>query len=77
MNNAVLNFDVFYVLGFEHTRLPAKQGLQLYKLKQHKPWFHEEYLQLLVQWKQAKIQPVTGSQPKQCRETKQCKALSL
>jgi hypothetical protein len=42
-----------------------------------KPWFHEEYLQPSVQRKQAKIQLFTVSQPKQCRESKQCKALSL
>ena len=52
-------------------------SLRLCELKQHKPWFHEEYLQPLVQRKQAKIQLFTGSQPKQCRESKQCKALSL
>jgi len=39
------------------------------------PWFHEEYLQPLVQRKQDKIQLFTGSQPKRCRESKQCKAL--
>jgi len=49
-------------------------SLGLYELKQHKPLFHEEYLQPLVQRKQAKIQLFTGSQPKQCRESKQCKA---
>jgi len=52
-------------------------NLGLYELKQHKPWFDEEYLQPLVQRKQAKIQLFTGSQPKQCRESQQCKALSL
>jgi hypothetical protein len=54
----------------------ATPSLGLYELKQHKPWFHE-YLQPQVQRKQVKIQLVTGSQPKQCRESKQCKALSL
>jgi hypothetical protein len=53
------------------------QSLGMYELKQHKPWFHEEYLQPLVQRKQAKMQLVTGSQPKQCTESKQCKALSF
>jgi hypothetical protein len=53
------------------------QSLGLYELKQHKSWFHEEYLQPLVQRKQAKIQLFTLSQPEQCRESKQCKALSL
>jgi len=47
----------------------ATQSLGLYELKQHKPWFHEEYLQPLVQRKQAKIQLVTEYQPKQCRES--------
>ena len=45
-------------------------SLRLCELKQHKPWFHEEYLQPLVQRKQAKIQLFTGSQPKQGRESK-------
>jgi hypothetical protein len=45
----------------------AKQSLGVYELKQHKPWFHGEYLQLLHQRKQAKIQLVTGSKPNQCR----------
>jgi hypothetical protein len=43
-------------------------NLGLYKLKQHKPWFDEEYLQPLVERKQVKIQLFTGSQPKQCRD---------
>jgi hypothetical protein len=45
----------------------TKQGLGLYELKQHIPWFHEEYLQILVQIKQAKIELVTGSKTKQCK----------
>jgi len=32
-------------------KVSAEQSLGLYELKQHKPWFHEEYLQLLVQRK--------------------------
>ena len=55
----------------------ATQRIGLYELKQHKLWFHKEYLQPLVQRKQNKIQLFTGSQPKQCRESKQCEALSL
>ena len=55
----------------------ATQSLGLYELKQHKPLFHEEYLQPLVQRKQAKIQLLTGSQQKKCGESKKCKALSL
>jgi hypothetical protein len=47
----------------------ATQSLSLYELKQQKSWFHEEYIQPLVQRKQAKILLVTGSQPKQCRES--------
>jgi hypothetical protein len=39
----------------------ATQSLGVYELKQHKPWFHEKYLQPLVQRNQAKIQLVTGS----------------
>ena len=55
--------------GAKNIRMKAltKQSLGLYELKQHKPWLHEEYLQLLDQRKQAKIQLVTGSKPKQCR----------
>ena len=53
------------------------QSLHLYELKQHKPWFREEYLQPVVQRKQAKIQVFTVSQTKHCRESKQLKALSL
>ena len=46
-------------------------------MKQLKPWFHEEYLQPLVQRKQAKLQLFAASELKQCREFKQCKALNL
>jgi hypothetical protein len=56
----------------KNMRLKASttQRLGMYELKQHKPWFHEEYLQRLIQRKQTKIQLVTESQPKQCRESK-------
>ena len=47
-------------------KAPPTESLGLYELKQHKPWFHEEYLHPLVQRKQAKIQLFTVSQPKQC-----------
>jgi len=53
------------------------QSIDLHELKQHKPWFHEEYLQPLVQRKQATSQLFTGSELKQRREFIQCKALSL
>ena len=53
------------------------ESIDLYELKQHKPWFHEEYLQPLVQRKQATLQLFTGSELKQRREFIQCKALSL
>ena len=53
------------------------ESLGLYELMQQKPWFHDKCLQYSVQKKQIKIQLFTGSQPKQCRESKQCKALSL
>ena len=52
-------------------------SIGLYEMKKHKPWSHEEYLQSLVQRKQAKIQLFTGSQPKQRRESKQCKVIKL
>ena len=45
----------------------AKESLGLYELKQHISWFHEEYLQLLVQRKQAKIELVMGYKEKQRR----------
>ena len=46
--------------GAKNMRMKASptQSLGLYELKQHKPWFHEEYLQPLVQRKQDKIQRV-------------------
>ena len=58
-------------------KVSATQNLVLYEMKQHKPWFHEEYLQPLVQRKQSKMQLFSGSQPKWSTECKQCKALSL
>jgi len=58
-------------------KVSTTQNLILYELKQHKPWFHEEYSQILVQRKQGKVQLFTESQPKRRRESKQCKALSL
>jgi hypothetical protein len=67
------------MLGAKNMGMKASptQSLGLYELKQHRPPFHEEYLQPLVQGKQDKIQLFTGSQTKQCRESKQRKALSL
>jgi len=61
--------NYFTMHGAKNIRMKvsAKQSLGLYELKQHKPWFGEEYLQLLEQRKQAKILLVTGSKPKQCR----------
>jgi hypothetical protein len=53
------------------------ESLGLYDLKQHIPWFHEEYWETSVQIKQTKLQLVTGPQPKQCRESEECRALSL
>jgi ribosomal protein S3AE len=52
------------------------QSLGLYELKKHKPWFHEEYLQPLVQRKQAKIQFITAVPTKAEYRIKRCKALS-
>jgi len=40
----------------EHTKTSAKHSLGLYELKQHKPWFDEEYLQFLDQRKRVKMQ---------------------
>jgi hypothetical protein len=39
----------------ENIKVAAKQSLGLHELKQHKAWFHEEYLQLFVQRKQDKM----------------------
>ena len=36
--------------------MSAKQSLSLHELKQHKPWFDEEFLRFLDQRKQAKMQ---------------------
>ena len=67
------------VHGAKNMRIKASstQSLGLYEVKQHKPRFHEEYLQPLVQRRQAKIQLVTGSQNKAVQRIKWCKALSL
>ena len=40
----------------ENNKTSAKKSLGLYELKQHKPWFDEEYLGILDQRKQAKMQ---------------------
>ena len=40
----------------ENIKTSAKESLGLYELKQHKPWFYEEYLGVLYQGKQAKWQ---------------------
>jgi len=45
----------------------AKESLGLYELKQHISWFHEEYLQVLVQRKRAKIELVMGYKENQRR----------
>jgi len=36
----------------DNTNTSAKECLDLYKLKQHKPWFNEECLRFLDQRKQ-------------------------
>ena len=38
----------------ENSKTTAKESLGLHELKQHKPWFDEEYLGLLDQRKRAK-----------------------
>jgi hypothetical protein len=40
----------------ENIKISAKKILGLQEWKQHKPWFHDEYSQLLDQRKQAKMQ---------------------
>jgi len=40
----------------ENIKALAKESLELHELKQHKPWFDEEYLGFLDQRKWAKMQ---------------------
>ena len=40
----------------ENVRTSAEESLGLHKLNQNKPWFDEEYLGFLDQWKRAKLQ---------------------
>jgi hypothetical protein len=40
----------------ENIKISAKESAGYYKLKQHKPWFDEGCLELLVQRKEAKLQ---------------------
>jgi len=40
----------------ENIKTSAKDSLSLYELKQHKPWFDEEFLGFLDYWKQTKMQ---------------------
>ena len=40
----------------ENIKTSATESLVLQKMKQHKPWFDEECLHFLDQWKQAKMQ---------------------
>jgi len=42
----------------ENSKISAKETLGLCELKQHKPWFDEECLCFLDQWKRAKMQRV-------------------
>jgi hypothetical protein len=48
----------------ENIKTPAKKSLDLHDLKQHKPWFDEEFLGILDQRKQAKMQWI--QYPSQC-----------
>ena len=40
----------------EYIKTSATESLGMHEMKQHKPWFDEEYLGILDQRKQAKIQ---------------------
>jgi len=54
----------------------TKESLGLNELKQHKPWFDEEWLGFLDQSKRAKmqwLQDTKQSKAKQCRQSEQCK----
>jgi hypothetical protein len=44
----------------DNINILAKETLGLYGQKQHKPWFDEEYSQVLGQRKQAKMQWLQG-----------------
>jgi hypothetical protein len=45
----------------ENSKTSAKESLSLYELKQHKPWFDEEYLRCLDQRQQVKMRWVQGA----------------
>jgi hypothetical protein len=40
----------------KNVKISVKESLGYYELKQHKPWFHKGYSELLDQRKQAKLQ---------------------
>jgi hypothetical protein len=42
----------------ENIKISAKKSLGLHEMKQHKPWFDEECLDILDQRKQAKMQRI-------------------
>jgi len=56
----------------EDIQISAKQSLGLYELKQHKPWFDNEFSRFLDQRKKVKNAEVTGSIPKPYRQPIQC-----
>jgi len=39
----------------ENMKVPATESLSCYKMKQHKPWFHEEFSKILGYRKQVKL----------------------
>ena len=57
----------------ENSKTSAKESLGVYELKLQKPQFHKEYLKFLDGRQQPKNAVVTGSKPKKCRQSKQCR----
>jgi hypothetical protein len=51
----------------ENIKTSAKESLGLHEMKQHKPWFNEEYLGFFGSKEARKNEVGTGYKPKQCR----------
>ena len=51
----------------ENIKTSAKGSVGLYALKQHKPWFDEEYLHFFILKGAVLNAVVTGSKPRRCR----------
>jgi hypothetical protein len=51
-----VEINTIWVMIRENVNISEKESLGYYELKQHKPWFNEEYSKLLDQRKQAKLE---------------------